>query len=237
MKQHNIDNLTSLWLLASGPFKAYRRIKQFNVIELDFSEWPNRVWPVEKNETGNVKEILQHCKTNPTFTKWISLKDDEHMEAQNMGLTLKSIQIGMSLNLQNYHRQRFDNNLFLDKVDNEEKGILWSDVFQKCFNYHISHKIVDKIKAKVAFYLITNESNVIGCVATFTKDNQIGIHSLGILDIYRKQGFAEAVMDQLLQNAKENKLENAHLQSSMLGLSIYKKIGFEQLFKMCNYKI
>ena len=55
--------------------------------------------------------------------------------------------------------------------------------------------------------------------------------------IYRKQGFTEVVMHQLLQNKKNNKLENAPLQSSMLGLDIYKKIGFEEIFKMGNYKI
>lgn len=240
MIQQNIDNLTSLWLLAFEPFDAYRKIENLNVINIDFSEWPNRVWQDPKNESFdivNVKKLMQQYPTELTFTKWISLQGDEHKEAESMSLKLKSIQIGMSLNLKHYDIQPLNNKLFLDRVNNSEKAVLWTEVFQKSFNYYISPKIVDKIKDKVAFYLITDRLNTIGCVATFIKDNHIGIHSLGILDNYRKQGFAEAVMHQLLQGAKQSGLEYAHLQSSMLGLGIYLKIGFEETFKMCNYKI
>lgn len=240
MKQQNIDNLTSLWMLASEPFNAYKKIVGFHVIAIDFSEWPNRVWQDPKNErlgTDHVKRILQQCPTELTYTKWVSLQDDEHQEAGNLGLTLKSIQIGMSLNLQRYDTPSLNSNLFLNRVNNEQKAVLWSEVFQQCFNYSISQKIIDKIKNEVTCYLIVENLNVVGCVATFIKDNQIGIHSLGILHHYRKQGFAEAVMHQLLQEAKSNHVEKAHLQSSMLGLGIYRKIGFEEIYKMYNYKI
>ncbi|WP_262250363.1 GNAT family N-acetyltransferase [Parapedobacter soli] len=240
MKQQNIDNLTSLWLLASEPFGAYRKSGSYNIVELDFSEWPNRVWQSEENAKTaieNVKEILQQCSTNHTFTKWNVLQDDEHKEAENLGLSLKSIQIGMSLNLQNYNIQSSNHHLFLVQVNNTEKAVLWSAVFQQCFGYSISSKIIEAIKDDVAFYLINDNQDTVGCVATFIKDNQIGIHSLGVLNKYRKQGIAETVMHILLHEAKNNGLVNAHLQSSMLGLGIYKKIGFEEIFKMCNYKI
>jgi len=240
MKQQNIDNLTSLWLLASEPFGAYRKSGSYNIVELDFSEWPNRVWQTEENGkigTENVKEVLRQSSTNPTFTKWNVLQYDEHQEAENLGLSLKSIQIGMSLNLRNYNIQPSNHSLFLDQVNNAEKAVLWSDVFRQCFGYSISPKIIEAIKDDVAFYLINDNQNTVGSVATFIKDNQIGIHSLGVLDRYRKQGIAETVMHILLQEAKNNGLVNAHLQSSMLGLGIYKKIGFEEIFKMCNYKI
>ncbi len=240
MKQQNIDNLTSLWLLASEPFGAYRKTDRFNIIELDFSEWPNRVWQY-KNDNGfeaeNIKAILQQCPTKLTFTTWGALQHDEHQEATDLGLSLKSIQIGMSLDLQRYHVQQFNKRVFLDKVNNTEEIALWCAVFRQCFGYSISPKILAEIKDDVAFYLINDGLNTVGCAATFSKDNQIGIHSLGVLDSYRKQGFAQMVMHILLQDAKNNGLANAHLQSSMMGLSIYKKMGFEEIFKMYNYNL
>jgi ribosomal protein S18 acetylase RimI-like enzyme len=240
MKRQNIYNLTSLWVLASEPFEAYKKTGSFNIVELDFSEWPNRVWQDEENGklvTESIKGILQQCSTNPTFTKWTVLQYDEHKEAERLGLSLKSIQIGMSLNLQGYNIQPSNPSLSLDQVSNTDEAFLWSDVFRQCFGYSISPKIIETINDDVTFYLINDNQNTVGCVAIFIKDNQIGIHSLGVLDRYRQQGFAETAMHILLQEAKNNGLINAHLQSSLLGLGIYKKIGFEEIFKMCNYKI
>lgn len=240
MKQQNIDNLSSLWLLASKRFGAYRKSGNFNIIELDFSEWPNRIWQDEENgitDSENLKKLLQECSTSLTFTKWNNLHFDEHKEAENLGLNLKSIQIGMSLSLENYDVQELNHNLFFEQINNGEKAVFWSDVFSQCFGYLISPKIVEAIQDDVNFYLINNGQNTVGCVVTFIKDNQIGIHSLGVLDSYRKQGIAEKAMHIILQEAKNSGLTNAHLQSSMLGLGIYKKIGFEEIFKMCNYKI
>jgi ribosomal protein S18 acetylase RimI-like enzyme len=240
MEQQNIDNLTSLWLLASKPFDAYKKIGSFNVVEINFSEWPNKIWQDNRDKNlsaENAKNILQHNPTKLVFSKWNPLQSDEHKEAKNLGLILKSIQIGMSLNLQDYNVQSLNSSVFLEKVHNKGKAVLWSEVFHKCFGYSISFNIIEAMKEDVAFYLINNNMNTVGCVATFTKDNQTGIHSLGILDEFRKQGFAEIVMHFLLQESKNNGIANAHLQSSMLGLNIYRRIGFQELFKMCNYRI
>ena len=240
MKEQNIDNLTSLWRLASGPFGAYRKSGSFNIVELAFSEWPNRIWL--DGDDGNfsakaIKNTLRQCPAKLTFTKFNAIACDEHQEANDLGLILKSVQTGMSLNLQNYKAQPLNSSLILDKVNNEEKAAVWSDVFRPCFNYFISPRIVEAIKDEVAYYLLRDKLNTVGCAATFIKDNQIGIHSLGVLDSYRKKGFAEAAMHIILQEAKNNGLVNAHLQASMFGFGIYKRIGFVELFKMCNYRI
>ena len=240
MKQQNIDNLTSLWRLASGPFGAYRKSGTFNIVELAFSEWPNRIWQDEEGGNFSAEDLrntLQQCSAKLTLTKWNSSQCDEHREAADLGLILKSVQTGMSLNLQNYAVQPSNGSLILDKVDNKEKAALWSDVFRQCFDYFISPKIVEAIKDDAAYYILHNKLSTLGCVATFIKDNQIGIHSLGVLDSYRKKGFAEAAMHILLQEAKNNGLVNAHLQASMFGFGIYKRIGCVELFKMCNYRI
>lgn len=238
MQQQNIDNLTSLWLLAAEPFNAYKNTGPFNVIELDFSEWPNRVWENAGNfETAHVKEVLLQSTTALTFSKWNALEVEEHKEAAHLGLQVKSIQIGMSLSLEQYKLENFSHTIILEKIKTSEKANLWSEVFRQCFGYSISPEVVAAIMEKANFSLITRNQETVGCVLTFIKNNQIGIHSLGILNQYRKQGLAEMVMHHLLRAAKKNGLENAHLQSSMLGLGIYRKIGFTGIFKMCNYKI
>lgn len=229
MKEQNIDNLTSLWLLAAAPFGGYRKEGAFHVIELEFSAWPNRVWQ-DGDHAGGVKEILAQSTTMLTFSTWDEVENKEKLH-------LKSTQIGMSLRLQAYQEKPADKEIVLDKVDSSNKAILWSEVFQQCFGYSISHKIVEAIKDTVDYYLVRYNQDTVGCVAVFIKDNQIGIHSLGVLNIYRKQGFAEAVMHYLLRDAKREGLINAHLQASMAGLGIYRQIGFEEIFKVCNYEL
>lgn len=240
MKKQNIANLELLWILAARPFNAHRKIGNFNVVDLPFSDWPNKIWQDDdKKDLGldNIRDVMRQCSAEPTFTKWNPLVADEHKEAKDLGLNLKSVQIGMSLNLETYSVPSLTKNVLLDKVDDSEKVILWSDVFRKCFGYSISYRIIDNIKKDIAFYLINDGFHTVGCVATLTDDNQLGVHSLGVLDIYRKQGFAEMTMHKLLQEAKNKELENAHLQASALGLNIYRKIGFNEIFKMCNYKL
>ena len=239
MKSQNIENLTTLWLLASKPFGKYERSGNYNIVELDFSEWPNRVWnntPNEKTIPHDIKDVLNQYNTNLTYSKWNDLNSDEGIEAKDLGLILKSIQIGMSLNLNNYIEQPLSHHLILKQVDNMEKASLWSEIFNQCFGYIISAKIVEALKDTVYFYLVYSGKHPVGCVATFIHDHQIGIHSLGVLAEFRKKGIAEQVMHILLQQAKNSGLVNAHLQSSMLGLGIYKKLKFVEIFKMYNYK-
>ncbi len=239
MKQQNIDNLTSLWRVASVPFGAYRKSGAFHIVELAFSEWPNRIW-LDKDggnlSAEDLRNTLRQGSAQLTFTRFIALQCDEHREASDLGLVLKSVQTGMSLNLHNYKAQPSNGSLILDRVNNEEKAMVWSDVFRPCFNYFISPGIVEAIKDEVAYYLLRDKLETVGCAATFIKDNQIGIHSLGVLDSYRKHGYAEAAMHIILQDAKNQGLVNAHLQASALGFGIYRKLGFDELFKVCNYK-
>lgn len=238
MQQQNKDNLISLWLVAAEALDAYSKKDQFHIIALNFSEWPNRVWlEDDKAGTDHVKALLQESATPLTFSKWNALEVDEQQEARDLGLTLKSIQVGMSLALSQYKTQPLNDNLLFDRVNNRDKAILWSDIFYQCFAYSIPDKIVCAIMDRVNFYLVKHRQDTVACVATFIKDNQTGIHSLGVPNQFRKQGIAENIMHHLLGEAKNKGLENAHLQSSLLGLGVYRKIGFEEIFKMCNYRV
>ncbi|WP_437919920.1 GNAT family N-acetyltransferase [Sphingobacterium sp. LRF_L2] len=240
MTQKNIDNISSLWLTVANMCGGYKQTSDFHVLGIDYSEWPNRIWTTEQLQPDSltyVKKIMQQSPVELTLSTWNQLTYEAENEADSLGLVLKSTQIGMSMPLSDYQTIPVGN-IHLDPVDHIEKSILWSTVFKQCFGYLIPSVVIEKIKTRVSFFLLKNDRlQTVGCVATFTKDNQIGIHSLGILDQFRKQGFAERTMHYLLRDAKQKGLLSAHLQSSMLGLGIYKKIGFNELFKMCNYKL
>lgn len=240
MKNQNIDNLTSLWILAAESFDGYKETDGLHIIKVDFSDWPNKVWHSRPDDIGqaeSIKGILKESATKLTYTKWESLEFDEQRGATDLGFTLKSVQIGMSLNLHQYNPPRLNDAVDLTRVTSEKDPLLWSDIFRQCFNYIIPARIITSIGDKISFYVISDKTDTVGCVATFVKDNQIGVHSLGVLDKHRKKGLAESVMHILLSDTKCKGLTHAHLQASASGLGIYRRIGFEEIFKMCNYQL
>lgn len=238
MKQANIDNLVSLWLTAAQAFSGYNRSGNLHIISIANSEWPNRIWcnPDDAIHAEEVQKLMQEHNGKLTFSHWIPVDRDEYLESEKLGLQLKSLQIGMSLSLSDYQEEQIAPTVSLNPVNTLEEAQRWSEVFKNCFNYLIPEKVISAIRDKANFYLITKNADTVGCVATYIKDGQIGIHCLGTLGTYRKQGIGENVMHQVLADAKNKNITTAHLQSSMMGLGIYTKLGFKQLFKMCNCK-
>lgn len=236
MKTGNIQNLTSLWLLAGKAFNAAQIVSKFEIVNISFSEWPNRIWSLEQitsDKKDIVKQIMQ--KNNPamTFSVFQDLSEENH--ADDYGLKMKNLQVGITLPLKDYNLSQIDSRIELVLVDNQECATLWSNLFQQSFGYTISDKIVMKIKDQVEFYNLKYNNLFVGTVAIYRLDNSIGIHSLGIIPQFRNKGFAEESMKVILAKAKKDNLNYAHLQSSFMGINIYKKLGFKEIFNVYNY--
>ncbi len=238
--QNNINNLTALWRLASNMYNGLKINSNYNIAEVRDSDWPNRIWNTnifEEEDVRKLHELLKEKNSQLIYTKWYEKTDKIIDESQDLGLSLLFNQIGMSLSLEDYTSCKASEFTKLIEIDSEDSVKQWALVFFKCFGYEIPSQLIQFLKSKVKYFLIYKGSTIIGCVSIFEKDNDIGIHSLGILKEYRKNGYAEEVMHLLLSDAKRVGIDYAHLQSSLLGLSIYNKIGFKVLFQMGNYEL
>lgn len=238
MKNKNIQNLTSLWLLTGKTFNAQQTISGFETVNITFSEWPNRIWSQQQTMLSDrvhiVKEIMHKSNSSITFTEWREL--DENDSAGAYGLKLKSEQIGMSLRLRDYIMQHTaGSSVAFIRITDKTNAKLWSDLFLQSFGYLISDEVIYGIKNQVEFYNLEYEKHLVGTVMIYKLDNSIGIHSLGIITEFRKKGLAEKVMNAILLKAQKENLEYAHLQSSPMGINLYKKLGFKESFKMYNY--
>jgi len=236
MKEENINNLTSLWTLVGNAFNANQFVEGFQIVNIPFSEWPNRIWDFRHttcNRKETLKEIIRKTNPNMIFSEWKELSEKDQTTVYDM--RLKSLQIGMSLHLEEYNALQINSQISLVRIENATDAKLWSHLFQQSFGYFISEMIIDKIKDQVAFYNIRYDNDFAGTVAIYELDNSIGVHSLGILEQFRKKGIAEIVMKMILSDAQKGGFDCVHLQSSSMGLSVYKKLGFEEIFKMYNY--
>lgn len=236
MKEENIKNLTSLWALVGNAFNVNQLVDGFQIVNISFSEWPNRIWDFRHtlyNRKEILKEIIRKMNPNMIFSEWKELNEKDQTSVYD--LRLKSLQVGMSLHLEEYDALQTKSKICLVRIENTTDAKLWSYLFQQSFGYFISEMIIDKIKDQVAFYNIRYDKDFAGTVATYELDNSIGVHSLGILEQFRKKGIAEIVMKMILEDAQKGGLDCVHLQSSAMGLNVYKRLGFKEIFKMYNY--
>jgi hypothetical protein len=257
-QKYNINNLISLWKTVAQAFQNYIEQKSFSYCYILDSEWPNRIWLNESNlsinsqprfytikqildDDENIKEkvfqkiveVIKDSKIPLSLSYWSDFENTQHSTIEKFGLVKKSEQIGMSL----VFGQKFEsiNRISLKRIDNENEAILWSNIYPKSFGYKISSEILMRTKQPISYYLVYLGQKLIGTVITYETRSVIGIHGLGIIPEFRKQGFAEEVMVLLINGAIDKKIKSATLQSSKLGKNIYLKMGFKADFLMTNY--
>ena len=231
----NINNLTSLWKTASAPYQGYYKGTSFESAYIENAQWPNRIWTSPSPSLKQVEEIKQEMNTDYkqfTFSYFTLSNQENHIENESK-LTLKSIQYGMSLPLENKFKTQKD--IDFKRVENKEEADIWSNAFFKAFGYEINTATILKTKETIPYYLVYFEQELVGTVILYTTNTVAGLHSLGIIPEKRKQGFATEIMRHTLNKAIDNNLSLATLQASEMAKEMYLKLGFSLDFLMKNY--
>ncbi|NLR56882.1 GNAT family N-acetyltransferase [Chitinophaga polysaccharea] len=236
--EKNIHNLTSLWTLAGNAAGQYFQQAGFNYCLVPGSEWPNRIWLNNPADTDTIRTIADVIKNAPvplTVSYWGHTQQNLHPVFEQLGFSIKSEQTGMSLKLEKAYEQL--NRLNLVRVTTPEQAAAWDALYPLSFGYRIAADILNKTREEVQYYLVYHQQEAMGTAIVHETGNLVGIHGVGIVPAYRKQGFAEEVMAMLLNSALAQQKEMATLQSSAMGKNIYLKLGFAEDFKMTNYQL
>jgi len=187
----------------------------------------------------HISELLVACGQGelPRSFSYCSDFDDPNFRYfESDGLVLKSEQVGMSLVVS---KKEYPSNrrIKLHKITSPAQPLLWEKLYPQSFGYVISAETVKYTMDHINYFLIYHNENPIGTVLTFTTNSVVGIHGMGIIPSFRKQGFAKEVMLELLNNAAKENILLATLQASSMGKSVYKDIGFSEDFLVRNYRI
>lgn len=86
-------------------------------------------------------------------------------------------------------------------------------------------------------YLIFLEGKPIGTGILFAKGKVGGIFNLAVLPEHQKKGFGRAMMEFLMQRARELHLEQIVLLSSPIAEKLYLDLGFKKIFDIDIYTI
>ncbi|WP_417611901.1 GNAT family N-acetyltransferase [Owenweeksia hongkongensis] len=231
----NIENLSSLWELAGNQYQALQLHDTFKSVVIPDSQWPNRIWSNSMHIPLNITGVSDFMVSRSTPTTLSVFNRDQSAETPSLkDLKKTSEQIGMHLKLEN----SFPNSeLSLERVNEQIGSGLWSHLFEKSFGYSIPSQVVMRLIKHADFFILISGTKPIGTALLYHSNSEVmGIHSLGIIPEFRRQGFAEQAMYKLLNIAYLQNFEYAVLQASAAGLGIYKKLGFSSDFTIENYR-
>ncbi len=237
INQQNIQNLKDLWTIAGKRNNAVVKNRHFKSVFLPESEWPSRLWFEGELQKQSVMLAVQHLRlTNKSIS--VSVFDDPASKyiLEQHGFTKTSEQYGMNLHLLKEYPDPQE--LQIKKVENLAGAQLWSRLFKAAFGYLIPADVVYKTAGDAAYVIAFKEQFPIGTALLFASQPQVmGVHSMGVIPNWRRQGLAAIIMQKLLHTSANKGFRYASLQASAAGKGLYEKIGFKSAFLMENYQL
>ncbi|MFC3196679.1 GNAT family N-acetyltransferase [Parapedobacter deserti] len=232
----NIHNLTSLWRTVGISAGRYSEFEYFCCSRVPGAQWPNRIWlktTVSEDVLNEIRSFAHQSEQPFTISYWSDFNDKELLLFEQHGFQTTVVQTGMSLDVKS--RIEEHNRVRLKRISTIDEAQIWEVLYPQSFGYVIAAETVIQTKDQVRYYLIYLDREPIGTAITFETGNTVGIHGMGIIPAYRKQGFAEEVMIKLMNQAFDEGKTRITLQASAMGKGVYEKIGFSADFLMTGY--
>jgi len=233
INEKNINNLISLFSLM-GVDKTRNNLK--------FSKsWPNKLWfDYDYSQKDLINAIQEASTASRIFSIPLWNKDvlyDEYIELfEKNKMKISFEQIGMSLDLK--AQRSFESRDADIRIINKDEDIsAWVNVASASFSYSINPEIIKEVarSPKATFLLAYKNNDPVGTALLYEDDNVLGIHLVGVPKEHRGHGLAYNIMLEAINIAKAKEINFLTLQASVLGLGIYKRLGFKEDFIMKNY--
>ncbi len=237
MNDQIINNLYEFWKHIGRLNNKLTETENYSAVSMDDSDWPNRIFDL-KNNNDIIIEILKLSQEEKlpeiiTITKPNNLRSNPDFEfvfrQKNMALDLKSITNELSVNPN------------IKRVETEKDSIDFAKTASESFGYRVDFNVVYKIvndSESIRLFIHQEKSECLGCgIVFFDSNNNAGLHMIGTLPKGRGKGIGKSMTERLLIEAKENNMNFCVLHASLMGESIYRKLGFEPYNEIETYKI
>ena len=237
MNDQIINNLYEFWKHIGRLTNRLTETQNYAIVSMDNSDWPNRIFDVKKDNEiiGKVHKLRPEEKLSEliTITKPNNLSSNSDFEfvfgQKNMALNLNSFLDNISANPN------------IKRIDTEKDSIDFANTASESFGYRVDNNVVYKIvknSKRVRLFIYQEDRECLGCgIVFFDSNNNAGLHMIGTILTGRGKGIGKCMTERLLIEAKENNMNNCVLHASLMGESIYKKLGFESFGEIETYKI
>lgn len=228
----NIHNLTLLWKNMGAEKIADNLYRSLN--------WPNRLW---LEPGAEIQTLLRHTASPEALYK-IPVWGMEENQAATLiskleaeGYTESFAQMAMSLDL--HHSDLKRNSVFsCDIIRNKTDILQWVTINENAFGYSIDPHVIQHIATdpNTTLFLHRINQKPVAAAMTFIDSDVAGIHMVGVLPEYRRQGIARKVMDAVLFFIGEAGTRYCTLQASPFGRKLYLELGFKEDFLIRTYQ-
>lgn len=204
--------------------------------------WYSRVnvnsMPVKDDDM--LDKFVKLC-SEPDSPKYLSLAKEDMYEGfeedfAKAGFVLVKPQKGMLYDLASAPEYEADSHIITVTEENIDQ---WIDACEKGFQksgtapaFNIFLKDRD-----CHFYGYVHEGKIVSTALLNVCENNGGIHEVGTINEYRRNGCASALIKHIINEAPKLGCKMLSLQASVFGEPVYKKLGFEIVSHIVNYKL
>lgn len=237
MKQTNINNLTSLWMLMGANVQDIAGIPVYTS-----TLWPDKVW-IDWTYRPTLEELsglfAQYPQTGRQliFPAWHYPDLDNISVPNRQVLTVRTRQTAMVLSMPNrQNRAESTQNLTFKIIAQDDDIQTWVGIVSQAFGYEVNPLVIKQIATKqgVTLILAFSGDEPVATSTLYESHGVVGIHQVGVGLNYRKQGIAKQMMNHLLDLIEDKGYQHATLQASAMGAPLYRQLGFEDQFEHPN---
>ncbi len=181
--------------------------------------------------TDNLEETISEIKKNPTpiccFTEEIAKEGYMDIMEKN-GYSFMFAQTGMIFDLDKSFDETIDEHIV---VLSPQEAAVNADIFEKALGGVPQEGFVSEAFAregeKGKVYAYKDEGIYKASAAALFNEGVSGIHQVGTLPEHVRKGYARALLNRCLQDAKKAGMDQISLQASEVGKLVYESMGFE----------
>ncbi|MFX1479010.1 MAG: GNAT family N-acetyltransferase [Promethearchaeota archaeon] len=210
-------------------------------------DWPDCIFKANfenlnlKKEISTVKKLIRKKKVPNGWTIGpLTVPENLGSNLEKYGFLNVYQQAGMAAELENLKNIVInEDDLDIQKVDNEKELANWSKVVSKVFNLRINFDFLKflRLQKEIQFYLGKYEGNVVSALMLYLGSGVAGLHAVSTLSEYRGKGFGLSISRKALIDAFQKGYYIGVLQASTMGERVYRKLGFLKYCDIISYAL
>ncbi len=237
MNNQIINNLFELWEQIGNITNKAFKAEDYTSVSMGDSDWPNRIFNI-KNDSETITKIV-HLSNEGKAPEILTIpKPNEFRGNPNLEFVMAQKNMALDLNLVS---KDISSNSNIKQVKTEKDSISFAETASKSFGYKVDFQVIYEIaknSENTRLYTYQENNKSLGCgIVFFDSNNNAGLHMIGTLPEGRGKGIGKSITEKLLIEAKEQKAAYCVLHASLMGESIYKKLGFKPYGELETYKI
>jgi ribosomal protein S18 acetylase RimI-like enzyme len=216
----------------------------YNAINLFSSDWPNRVYHLDKNGIKNqiITDLMLKISHNE-LPNLLTVPENSEMQEclESSGMFPWFTQRGMAIKLASFIQEPNNPVQHFKRVESKEEAALFAEIASAGFQYNVDHRIIEvllKNTYSVRFFLGKHDNTFASCgLSYYDSKGNAGLYMIATLPQYRGLGLGKSMTIRLMNDCLKENIRLCTLQASALGEPIYTKLGFKPFKNIYTYKM